>query len=222
MAPPPHRLQSGPRDPEQPEDANQAIVSTPYGRGLIVRTRESDGVKEVQLLEWENSAKRGKRQPFMMYTPVDYPSVSPHVGDDVICQYGRGRITQVSRATDAKGNVALTYALALSSWRLNGRSAVTCHVTFPPPSVVRKHTLSEMDAHEKVELAGSQKAKATEYFSRKKDYELALTTFASAVDAVRNVQHDHTSTNVVRADLVAVMITCSNNAATCSVKVRHT
>merc|ERR1712194_93214 len=77
-----------------------------------------------------------------------------------------------------------------------------------------------MDAHEKVALAENQKLKATGYFTQKKDYDLALTTFASAVDAVRNVQHDHTSTNAVRADLVVVMVTCSNNAATFSIKLR--
>ena len=80
--------------------------------------------------------------------------------------------------------------------------------------MVRKHTLSEMDAYEKVELAQSQKLKATEYFSKKKDYSLALNSYAGALDAVRNCQHDHSSTNEVRADLVVTMVTCSNNAAT--------
>lgn len=155
----------------------------------------------------------------MMYTPVDYPSVIPHVGDDVVCQYGRGRVTRISRITDANNEPTQKYSIALSSWRLNGRSTATCHVTSPPPRVVRKHTLSEMDAHEKVALAQTQKSKATNYFSQRKDYNLALTTYASAVDAVRNVQHDHTSTNAVRADLVVVMVTCSNNAATCCIKL---
>ncbi|KAL7533281.1 hypothetical protein ACHAXR_005148 [Thalassiosira sp. AJA248-18] len=214
---------------EQPEDADQAIVYTPYGRGPVIRTRKSDGIKEVQLLEWESFAKpaaaiASKRTPCMMYTAVDYPSVIPHVGDDVVCQYGRGRVKQISRVTttDAKKNEeppALKYTIALSSWKLNGRSDVTCHVTSPPPRVVRKHTLSEMDAHEKVELAKGQKSKATNFFSQRKDYNLALTTYASAVDAVRNVQHDHTSTNEVRSDLVVVMVTCSNNAATCCIKL---
>jgi len=211
---------------QQPEDADQAIVHTPYGRGLVIRTRKSDGIKEVQLLEWESFANPAKpqQQPFMMYTSVDYPSVTPRVGDDAVCQYGRGMVTQISRASadgaNSKGEPpALKYSIALSSWRLNGRSTVTCHVTSPPPRVVRKHTVSEMDAHEKVTLARSQKTKATNYFSQKKDYNLALTTYASAVDAVRNVQHDYTSTNEVRADLVMVMVTCSNNAATCCIKL---
>jgi hypothetical protein len=71
-----------------------------------------------------------------------------------------------------------------------------------------------MDAYEKVELAQSQKLKATEYFSKQKDYSLALNSYAGALEAVRDTQHDHSSTNEVRADLVVTMVTCSNNAAT--------
>lgn len=209
----------------QPEDADQAIVQTPYGRGLVIRTRKADNIKEVQLLEWESFANpNGARQthPFMLYTDRDYPSVPPRVGDDVVCLYGRGRVTGIAGVPNNNESNSKTsnlkYSITLSSWRMNGRSDVTCQVTYPPPRVVRKHILSEMDAHQKVELALSQKLKATHYF-QKKDYNLALTTFASAVDAVRNVQHDHTSTNEVRADLVVVMVTCSNNAATCCIKL---
>jgi hypothetical protein len=43
--------------------------------------------------------------------------------------------------------------------------------------------------------------------------------YASAVDALRNIHHDHTSTNEVRADLLLLLITCSNNAATCCIKL---
>ena len=42
--------------------------------------------------------------------------------------------------------------------------------------------------------------------------------FARAIDAVRYVQHGVGSTNELRADLIVVMITCSNNAALCSSK----
>ena len=202
--------------PQQPEDADQQIVNTPYGRGLVVRTRKNDDMKEVEMLEFGQERRVRNSKQSMMYTTIDYPSVTPHVGDDVICQYGRGRVVQISRNSD---NSTLKYSISLSSWRLRGRSNVICHVTYPPPRVVRKHTVSEMDAFEKVELAQTEKSKATNYFSKKKDYKLALNTYATAVDAVRNVQHDHTSTNEVRADLVVVMVTCTNNAATCCVKL---
>ncbi|KAL3798826.1 hypothetical protein HJC23_004614 [Cyclotella cryptica] len=218
-------------DKSQPEDAAQAIVQTPYGRGLILRTRRADNIKEVQLLEWESVSSSFKRtnHPIMLYTSEDYPSVRPHVGDDVICSYGRGRIKEISlmppvqteSPTNKTGHAQrVKYSIVLSSWRLRGRSTVTCHIISPPPRVVRKHTLSEMDAHEKVELAQSQKFKATEFFSKKKDYTLALNAYAGALDAVRNVQHDHSSTNEVRADLVVTMVTCSNNSATCCIKLK--
>ena len=184
-----------------------------------MRTRKSDGIKEIRLFADGQSitstgssrAVGNRGEPNMLYTPKDYPSVPACVGDDVICQYGRGILKEVSSDNS-------NYTIELSSWRLSGRSNVTCHVT-TPPKVVRKHSLSEMDATERVALAKSLKAQAANYFADK-DYDSALNTYASAVDKVRNVQHDHTSTNEVRADLVVIMITCSNNAATCCIKLQ--
>lgn len=183
-----------------------------------MRTRKSDGIKEIRLfadgesITSSSSRAVGNRgEPNMLYTPKDYPSVPACVGDDVICQYGRGILKEISSDSS-------NYTIELSSWRLSGRSNVTCHVT-TPPKVVRKHSLSEMDATERVALAKSLKAQAANYFADK-DYDSALNTYASAVDKVRNVQHDHTSTNEVRADLVVIMITCSNNAATCCIKLQ--
>ncbi|KAL7429576.1 hypothetical protein ACHAXH_001751 [Discostella pseudostelligera] len=231
------------RQPEQPEDKHQAIVDTPYGRGLVVRTRKCDGIKEIQLLgstSFEKmqsdddiesiSAARGSSSTTSerkLYTTMDYPSITPQVGDDVICQFGRGRIQQISCMNNCGDNEQpiVKYTIELSSWRLRGRSTVLCHIittTTPNPSllrVVRKHTYHEMDAVEKVELARSRKAKATHYFTQTKDYNLALSTYANAVDALRSIHHDHTSTNEVRADLLLLLITCSNNAATCCVKL---
>lgn len=203
---------------QEPDDADQVIVQTDFGKGIVVRTRKSDGIKEIRLftdgesLTSSSSRAVGNRgEPNMLYTPKDYPSVPACVGDDVICQYGRGILKEVSSDSS-------NYTIELSSWRLSGRSNVTCHVT-TTPKVVRKHSLSEMDATERVALAKSLKAQAANYFADK-DYDSALNTYASAVDKVRNVQHDHTSTNEVRADLVVIMITCSNNAATCCIKLQ--
>ena len=209
-----HRYTQPPssRQKQEPEDADQVIVQTDFGRGLIVRTRKSDGIKEIRLGDVKSSSSSPafrRREPNMLYTPKDYPSVPPCIGDDVICEYGRGVLKEIA---DDK------YTIELASWRLSGRSNVTCHVVSSPPKVVRKHALHEMDSAEKVALAKSQKAEAAKCFSEK-DYTGALNTYASAVDKVRNVQHDHTSTNEVRADLVVIMITCSNNAATCCIKL---
>merc|ERR1712226_1028868 len=46
-------------------------------------------------------------------------------------------------------------------------------------------------------------------------YEAALNKYSKAVDAIRHVQHDNFSSNEIRADLVMIMITSCNNAATC-------
>ena len=198
---------------QDPEDTDQFIVQTDFGKGIIIRTRKRDGIKEICLFGGDECSSSADvfcvREPHMLYTPKDYPSVPPCLGDNVICQYGRGILTGIS--SDGK------YSIELSSWRLGGRSTVTCYVT-TTPKVVRKHTLSEMDATERVALAQSLKVQATKYFAEK-DYASALNTYASSVDKVRNVQHDHTSTNEVRADLLVIMITCSNNAATCCIKL---
>lgn len=190
-----------------PEDSDQCIINTPFGRGLVIKTRkDTDNIKEVEMLEWQDfaSTNPASSSKQMLYTSIDYPSVTPHVGDDVVCQYGRGRITHISKVMANRGeeeekkkNPILKYTIRLSSWKIGGRSDVTCHVTTPPPRVVRKHTASEMDAFEKVELAQTKKSKATQYFIEK-EYNQALTIYATAVNAVRNVQHDHSSTNEVR------------------------
>ena len=197
---------------QEPEDADQVIVQTDFGRGIIIRTRKSDGIREIRLGNVESSSpafvRRREPNMRMLYTPKEYPSIAPCIGDDVICENGRGVLKEICGDK---------YTIELASWRLNGRSDATCHVT-TAPKVVRKHTFSEMDSAEKVAMAKTLKAQASKYFSEK-DYTGALNTYASAVDKVRNVQHDHTSINEVRADLVVVMITCSNNAATCCIQL---
>ena len=115
----------------------------------------------------------------MLYTPKEYPSVTPRVGDDVLCEYGRGRVTKIEDVDDANADAdadanieaadsqepttATTeesvhpkkpttlhkYTVVLNSWRLEGRSRVTCHFiadtssssTPPPLTVVRKRTV---------------------------------------------------------------------------------
>jgi len=74
--------------------------------------------------------------------------------------------------------------------------------------------LSEMNAQERVEFAQRQKASAAKVF-KDKQHQHALNLYAGAVDSVRFVQHDASSSNETRADLIEVMVTCSNNAATC-------
>jgi tetratricopeptide (TPR) repeat protein len=191
------------------EDKNQALVVTPYGRGLVLRSSRDDGIREVQLTEWEMaSSRRGVPPNAMLYTHQNFPSVKPLNGDHVTCQWGRGVIQAIRKDG--------TIVVELSSWRLANRSQVKCYLEPSAVQVVRKKTKSEMDVFERVELANEYKALANKQFAQKL-YEPAVLTYSKAVDAVRYVQHDANSSNEVRADLIVAMITCSNNAGTCSV-----
>lgn len=193
------------------EDKNQALVLTQFGRGLVIRSNREDGIREVQLTEWEMaSSRRGVPPNAMLYTPQTFPSVKPLKGDNVVCQWGRGVVHEIRRDG--------TIVVQLSSWRLANRSLVKCYLEPSAVQVVRKKTKSEMDVYERVELANEFKARANSQFAHKM-YEPAVVTYSQAVDAVRYVQHDATSSNEVRADLIVAMITCSNNAGTCSVQL---
>ena len=55
----------------------------------------------------------------------------------------------------------------------------------------------------------------------KSDHSQALITYSDAINSVRYVQHDSNSTNELRADLLEVMVTCNNNAATCCIKLKQ-
>mmetsp|Transcript_16151 Transcript_16151/g.46593 ORF Transcript_16151/g.46593 Transcript_16151/m.46593 type:complete len:532 (-) Transcript_16151:61-1656(-) len=244
------------------EDKDQLLVQTPYGKGLVLRTRK-DGVREVQLLEWEKTVRSsrlavkqygyGSKSSLKLYSTSDLKSVEPQRGDDVITPFGRGRVVNVvdvvikkkqahpnftpsgdhegeQSEVDKRGTLQtpgecgveprrLTkYQIELSSWRLAGRSKVKCFLFPRDVKVVRKKKLEEMNATERVEFAQRQKASAVSVF-KEKQYQRALNLYAGAVDAVRFVQHDASSSNELRADLVEVMVTCSNNAATCCVQL---
>ena len=258
------------------------MVQTPYGKGLVIKIRsvtENEGksndkesssksiangtisMKEIRLLDWENAVKAGKMsvrrsKSTMLYTTLEYPSVSVARGDDVLTPYGRGRVIELIKVTIRKkqsqlegsvkdkvkaielkvnGNgadmnhvngeevhgerVLTKFQVQINSWRLAGRSKVTCYLFEEQVKVVRKKTLGEMDAQERVDFAMIQKKSATTVFG-KKQYQQALNLYSGAIDAVRFVQHDKNSSNECRADLLEIMVTCSNNAATCCVKLQ--
>ena len=202
------------------EDTDQAMVQTPYGPGLVIRTRRNPTSgkvvsRDIELSHWKTApASTGqnqnkKPQPAMLYSPVDFPSVPVEVGSDVLCgAFGRGRVVEVLDSTQQA-------KVQLSSWRLAGRSKVTCTMRLTDLHVVRPKLVYEMNVFERVEHAQALKEQARQVFVQK-EYERALTKYALAVDAVRYVQHNAASTNHVRADLLLIMITCCNNAATCA------
>ncbi len=209
-----------------PEHKDQLIVDTPYGTGAVVRTREHDDGKRKSKLMYEiqkvdltklSLENRDEVVPSissnikMLYTPIKYPSIAPVLGSHVLTKWGKGKVIEI-RDDDMK-----THVVKLSSWRLANRSSVFCYVCAEECEVVKPRKLYDMDVFEKVEYANELKQSATIKF-KEKDYHGALELFARAIDAVRYVQHGTNSTNELRADLISVMITCSNNAALCSSK----
>mmetsp|Transcript_33111 Transcript_33111/g.51338 ORF Transcript_33111/g.51338 Transcript_33111/m.51338 type:complete len:456 (-) Transcript_33111:336-1703(-) len=201
------------------EDKDKAVVSTPYGRGLVIRTRHdkksSVTMREIELTDWlKPETEKGPQRPNTLFSPTDFPSVAPKVGDDVKTTYGRGAVT------DIRDDGILV--VRISSWRLAGRSTVTCYISpndIANVKVVQPHKIYEMNVYEKVEHAQKIKADASAKFAAK-SYVEALELYAKAVDTVRYVQHKKDSPNELRADLLVVMITCCNNAATCCMQLQ--
>lgn len=182
-------------------------------------------VQVVELLDWDISSSSSAASKFpKLYTSSYLPSVPPMLGDDVICTYGRGTIIQLptsssSITTTTDTTSSQTHIVVhIKSWRLAERNKVICYLLPQHVHVVRKKTLHEMDVYEKVEHANQLKQDANTCFSNQQ-YEQALIKYEKAVDSVRYVQHDTDSNNYVRADLVEIMITCSNNAATSCLKL---
>ena len=213
--------------PHVPEDKVQYRIRTPYGNGLTVRTRnatkDAPQMRQIELVDWknssseavDNSSKKGAVKPAYLYSSVDFPSVDAQVGDEVECVYGRGKVTEIRDDGSKK-----TLVVVLSSWRLATRSRVTCYLDPPTVRVVRSKKLYEMTVHERVEAAMEFKTQANKDFAAK-EYRAALQSYAKAVDAVRYVQHKTDSDNYVRADLLVVMVTCSNNAGMCARHIGH-
>lgn len=217
--------------PHVPEDKVQYLIRTPYGNGLTVRTRkatkDAPQMRQIELVDWKNStsseaaannpSKKGVVKPAYLYSSVDFPSVDAQVGDEVECVYGRGKVTEIRKEDESNKK---TLVVLLSSWRLATRSRVTCYLDPQAVRVVRSKKLYEMTVHERVEAAMEFKTKANKDFAAK-EYRTALQSYAKAVDAVRYVQHKTDSDNYVRADLLIVMVTCSNNAGMCARHLGH-
>jgi hypothetical protein len=125
-----------------------------------------------------------------------------------------------STSNSGKDGSGKLVVVRLSSWRLAGRSTVTCILNEKSVQVVRHQKLYEMNTHERVEWAHQLKTTAGEQFA-KKDYIAALQSYTRAVDALRYITETTNSNSTrsvppeIRADLVMLLITCNNNAATC-------
>lgn len=215
--------------PHVPEDKVQYLVETPYGRGLTIRTRkatpQAPRMRQIELLDWKQAAERSRNatknktttdvvKPQYLYSTADFPSVDPKVGDEVMCTFGRGKVTDI-RAAIEDTTSPMTVAVSLSSWRLARRSRVSLYLQPTAVRVVRPHKIYEMNVHERVDAALAFKEEAAAEFAAK-NYQAALQSYAKAIDAVRYVQHKTDSDNYIRADLLVVMVTCTNNAGMCA------
>eukprot|EP00979_Chaetoceros_neogracilis_P015974 scaffold6778_cov120-Chaetoceros_neogracile.AAC.1 len=179
-------------------DKNQRLVQTPYGKGLVTKIRPSISpdqlpVQEIKLLEWEKAAKSNQvasKNSTVLYSTTDFESIKASRGDDVITPYGRGSITdQVTVRLLNKGKIdpvtkeligeqVLTkFHVEINSWKLAGRSRVKCYLFSNQVKVVRKKTLMEMNAGERVEFAMIQKNGASKIFAEKR-YQEALNIYA--------------------------------------------
>ena len=200
--------------PHVPEDKVQFIVQTPYGRGLVIRTRkatkEAPQMRQIELVEWKHAAeqsnsgtKTGVIKPQYLYSTADFPSVPAKVGDEVMCTFGRGKVTEIripnSNDNDTSNEPQTTIVVLLSSWRLARRSRVSLYLRPDAVRVVRPKKIYEMTVHERIDAALAFKDQAAKEFSAK-DYQTAVQSYAKAIDA----------------DLLVVMFTCTNNAGMCA------
>lgn len=228
--------------PHVPEDKVQYRVQTPYGEGLTLRTRKASNdspnivMRQIELVQWKTAAmeaaknnnNKGIVKPAMLYSTAEFPSVSPMIDDEVMCTYGRGKVTEIRVSSSDQASEdgpstkvsTTTIVVLLSSWRLANRSRVKCYLQPSAVRVVRSKKIYEMTVHERVEAAMAFKDQAAKSFAAK-DYQSALQSYAKAIDAVRYVQHKQDSDNYVRADLLVLMVTCTNNAGMCARHLGH-
>lgn len=206
------------------------FIDTPYGCGLIFKTRLPDSgvmpVHEIKLLEWTGKYDDRKKtitsKKAILYSTIDFPTIYPKINDEVSTPYGRGRVINITQVNifDTSSNMANKYIVRLLSWRLDGRSQVICHLFRSHVRVLQSKTFGEMDTYERIEFSQSEKSTAGKEF-RDKNYIQALEYYTSAMNGLRMIEHDLSSPDVCRADLVDIMVTCSNNAATCCIKLNR-
>jgi len=176
-------------------NTDQVILATPYGRGAVLQTSYNGQAKcemnEIELIDWAKPAlTRGRKKPAVLFSPISFPPVDPKIGDEVQSIFGHGKVMEIRE--DRR------LVVRISSWRLARRSMVTCYLSKDSVRVIRPIPVSRMNIHEKIQHAQDLKASATTSFSAKL-YQEALVLYAKAVDTVRYVQHNTSSSNENRS-----------------------
>lgn len=191
-------------------------VETPYGIGWLKSVGESrkDGIKKIELME-------GK---MTLFTMEEYPKSAAVEGDEVVTMFGRGRVVREvtvrcrKKDNPGKEKVYTKYHVQLSNWVLAQGSRIMLYIFQEDVYVVKKKSLGEMSALERVDFAKRQKERAQKAFLEKQ-YQAALNLYSGAVDSLQYVQYNASIDNYLRAELLIIIISCSNNAATCCVKL---
>ena len=260
--------------PHVPHDKIPYLVQTPYGRGVILRTRRDSPfqpqqheetkttkpivMREVELIDWsasttnttattttttntlskptdDKNARRPLSPPATLYSCQDYPSVPPQVGDEVMTLFGMGVVQEIRNDNNTPDNSQdpqpqrHCYVVQLSSWRLARRQPVTCYISSSlsacsssSPStlrVVRRRKFYELTTvSEKLDWAQTRKQAATRAFQQG-HLITAWNGYQQAREAVRYVQHQTDNDNWLRAELLVLLITSCNNAATCACQI---
>lgn len=194
------------------------LIETPYGRGRIVQQRSSSNTEEttkrrkIQLVDWHSAHLYAPNNNNANTNNTDFPLAAPQLDDIVETMYGRGRVVAVN-------HTPLSFRIRLSNWHLAGRSTVVCILqkeairgVLPPLAVYQMNTV------ERLEHAQKLKSKASKLFGQQQ-YSTALDSYRQAVDVVRGVHLSNNNTEM-RADLLHLMVTCANNAATCSMLLK--
>lgn len=172
-------------------NTDQVIVATPYGRGSVLRRTYNAQAKremnEIELIDWAQPAlTKGRKKPAVLFSPTSFPPVDPEIGDQVQSVFGHGKVMEIREDQ--------ILVVRISSWRLARRSMVTCYLSKDSVRVIPPISVSRMNIWEKIEYAQDLKASGQENFSAKR-YREAFVLFSKAVDTVRYVQHNTTSSN---------------------------
>ena len=219
------------------------IYNTPYGRALLYNTKDNLynqnssqnneekneesalALPRVHCLKLQDIVLADGKHPTLYTCAKTLPHPKPRGDDDVILgNFGRGTVLKVESCSEGSSGDDEKVVVQLTNWRLARRSTVKiyCNASNFTNSeqyrIVRKKRVYEMSIYERIEHSKVLKKEAIPHFV-KGDYEKALDLFTQAVYAVRMQQHTPESTNEMRADLVEIMISCSNNAASCFVKM---
>lgn len=175
------------------------LVCRPYDEGSVVRP-----TPRVQVIDLPLSIKT-----------LQLPDLDASLGDTVRCLYGTGRVVEIR---PAKQQVVVR----LHSWELaTAHNQVTCYLNMRSVTVVGAKKVHAMTAEERIEYAQSIKVQAEQAVAAK-DFTGALEIYQTVL---QDLEYDNLSPSAksskVKADLVLLQITCSNNAATCCSQLQH-